>query len=53
MQDLEVNETIGEGTFGRVKIVEHSETHASYALKVQTKEMLLQCDQVDHVNSEV
>ena len=39
--------------FGRVKIVEHGETHASYALKVQTKEMLLQCDQVDHVNSEV
>lgn len=52
MSDLTIGPVVGEGTFGRVKIVFGNDEKLSYALKVQKKEMLIQCDQVEHVNSE-
>ena len=50
--DLAFGVTLGEGTFGRVKLVQHRPTRKTFALKCLTKMHLIANEQVDHVASE-
>ena len=52
MKDLLVHSFLGRGTFGRVSLVEHSQSSRKYALKVQKKQLLLSSGQVGHIVSE-
>lgn len=48
-----VGRTIGEGTYAKVKYAQHSETGKAYALKVLSKEFLIQRGMVDQVKKEI
>ena len=52
LSDLEVKETIGTGTFGRVRLVKHKGTGKHFALKILKKQEILRMKQVDHILSE-
>ena len=43
MSDLEIGETLGVGTFGRVRLVRHAPTGAYYALKTLRKDTVSSC----------
>eukprot|EP00011_Vannellida_sp_DIVA3-517-6-12_P002842 CAMPEP_0114607050 /NCGR_PEP_ID=MMETSP0168-20121206/1872_1 /TAXON_ID=95228 ORGANISM="Vannella sp., Strain DIVA3 517/6/12" /NCGR_SAMPLE_ID=MMETSP0168 /ASSEMBLY_ACC=CAM_ASM_000044 /LENGTH=486 /DNA_ID=CAMNT_0001817923 /DNA_START=114 /DNA_END=1571 /DNA_ORIENTATION=- len=48
-----LTKTIGEGSFGKVKIGVHSETKQKYAVKVMKKSMLLEARLVDQIKREI
>jgi len=50
--DLKVGHTLGEGTFGRVKLVIHSSTQTVYVLKSMRKAMIVLWHQMTHVANE-
>lgn len=52
LSDFSVSSTLGTGTFGRVKLVQHKETGEFYAMKILKKRKLIQMKQVLHVRSE-
>jgi len=52
MDDLEVMRTLGQGTFGRVKMVRHKPTDSAYALKCMRKGQMIAMKQVEHVMNE-
>lgn len=52
LSDLEMCETVGTGTFGRVRLVKHKETGKYAALKILKKQEVLRMKQVDHVMAE-
>lgn len=52
LADLKDVGTLGIGTFGRVKLVEHKPTGVRYALKCMRKRQLIEMKQVEHVINE-
>ncbi|ORC92703.1 protein kinase A catalytic subunit [Trypanosoma theileri] len=52
LQDLEMGETIGTGTFGRVRLCKHKGTGRYLALKILKKQEILRMKQVDHILAE-
>ncbi|CAM38092.1 protein kinase A catalytic subunit [Leishmania braziliensis MHOM/BR/75/M2904] len=52
LSDLEMRETVGTGTFGRVRLVRHKGTGQYAALKILKKQEVLRMKQVDHVMAE-
>eukprot|EP00904_Undaria_pinnatifida_P006548 jgi/Undpi1/3022/HiC_scaffold_14.g06399.m1 len=53
LHDLEVMETLGTGTFGRVRLVRHLDNGNYYALKISKKASIIRMKQVEHVKNEV
>jgi len=53
LKDLQIVRTIGEGTFGRVKLVSHVPTSRLYALKCLQKRSIEQMAQAENVVTEV
>ncbi|KAG5189131.1 camp-dependent protein kinase catalytic subunit [Tribonema minus] len=53
LSDFELHETLGTGTFGRVRMVRHLKTGAYYALKISKKAAIIRMKQVEHVKNEV
>jgi serine/threonine protein kinase len=53
LRDLQLLETVGTGTFGRVRVVVHRSSGATYALKILKKSEILRLKQLDHILSEV
>lgn len=51
-EDLHQMRTLGTGTFGRVKLVEHTKTGKTYALKILTKAKIIRYDQKTNVMNE-
>lgn len=52
LDEFEFISTIGTGTFGRVYLTQHSETHKFYAMKVLKKVEVVRLKQVEHITSE-
>ncbi|XP_040572393.1 cAMP-dependent protein kinase catalytic subunit 3 [Lepeophtheirus salmonis] len=52
LEDFELRETIGTGTFARVCLVKHKFTHAYYALKILSIKDVVRLKQVEHVKNE-
>ena len=52
LSDLSEIGTLGVGTFGRVKLVEHKSTGQKFALKTMRKKQLIALKQVEHVMNE-
>lgn len=52
LSDLELKETLGTGTFGRVRLCRHKQQGAFMALKILKKQEILRMKQVDHILSE-
>lgn len=50
--DLEIFHTLGTGTFGRVKLVEHKQSKQLFALKIITKSKVIQYEQKRNVFNE-
>lgn len=53
MRDLSLLDTVGTGTFGRVRLVVHRPSDAIFALKILKKSEILRLKQVDHIKAEV
>jgi hypothetical protein len=53
LNDLVLSTTVGTGTFGRVRVVQHKPTRDWYALKIMKKSEILRLSQLDHILSEV
>eukprot|EP01139_Manchomonas_bermudensis_P005337 Amastigsp_a174977_92.p1 type:complete len:372 gc:universal Amastigsp_a174977_92:1343-228(-) len=52
LDEFELISTIGTGTFGRVYLTRHVETHKYYAMKVLKKVEVVRLKQVEHITSE-
>ncbi|CCW64951.1 unnamed protein product [Phytomonas sp. EM1] len=52
LSDLELLETVGTGTFGRVRICRYKESSKFCALKIMKKQEILRMKQVDHTLAE-
>eukprot|EP01061_Rhynchopus_euleeides_P011581 TRINITY_DN21139_c0_g1_i1.p1 TRINITY_DN21139_c0_g1~~TRINITY_DN21139_c0_g1_i1.p1 ORF type:complete len:324 (+),score=110.38 TRINITY_DN21139_c0_g1_i1:150-1121(+) len=50
LEDLQLRETLGTGTFGRVRLVKH--TTGFYAMKILKKQEIIRMKQVDHILAE-
>ena len=50
--DLEIRRILGVGTFGRVKLVVHKPTKATFALKCMRKAQVVETNQLQHVQHE-
>ena len=46
--DFQLHETLGTGTFGRVRMVKHMRTSQFYALKISKKAAIIRMKQVRH-----
>lgn len=53
LENFELKETLGTGTFGRVRLVVCNVDQKHYALKMLKKVDILRLKQVDHIKSEV
>jgi serine/threonine protein kinase len=53
LADFQLHETLGTGTFGRVRMVKHLRTGAFYALKISKKAAIIRMKQVEHVKNEI
>lgn len=52
LQEYEVMQTLGTGSFGRVRLAKHKTTGEFVALKMLKKAEILRLKQVDHIISE-
>ncbi|KAJ1932450.1 cAMP-dependent protein kinase catalytic subunit, partial [Linderina pennispora] len=52
LDDFDVFRTVGTGSFGRVRLVQHRGSGKHYAMKVLKKSHVVRAKQVEHVNSE-
>ena len=52
LEDLQIHNTVGSGTFGRVRMVTHTPTNVMYALKSMRKLKLIDLKQVEHAINE-
>lgn len=43
---------IGKGTFGKVFLVEHAQTHKLYAMKCIRKDIILENEQMENIQLE-
>ena len=46
LSDFEIKKRIGEGTFGKVFLVEHKETQILYAMKCIRKDLIIEHNQL-------
>ena len=46
LSDFEIKKRIGEGTFGKVFLVEHKETQLMYAMKCIRKDLIIEHNQL-------
>jgi len=53
LADYDIKQTIGTGSFGRVKLIKHKVSGAYHALKILQKADIVKLKQVDHILSEV
>lgn len=53
LDDFDQGDTLGTGTFGRVRLVQHKPTSKYYALKILKKSEIIRLKQVQHIQSEV
>lgn len=52
LEDFEIKNALGTGTFGRVVLVRHTPTKEYFALKILTIKEIIRLKQVEHVKSE-
>jgi serine/threonine protein kinase len=52
LEDFELHETLGTGTFGRVRLVKHKKTDQYYAMKILKKQTIIRLKQVEHISNE-
>ena len=52
LDEFEILETLGTGTFGRVRLVKHKSTGKYFALKALKKSEVIRLKQVEHIRSE-
>jgi protein kinase A len=52
LQDYDVMQTLGTGSFGRVRLAKHKSSGDFVALKMLKKAEILRLKQVDHIISE-
>lgn len=52
LEDMEIKNALGTGTFGRVVLVQHTPSEDYFALKMLTISEVLKLKQVDHVKNE-
>lgn len=52
LNEFDFLQTIGTGSFGRVKLARHKKTNKIYAIKMLKKAEILRLKQVDHIYSE-
>ena len=52
LQDIEMLQTVGTGSFGRVRIARNKKTGEFVAMKILKKGEILRLKQVDHIISE-
>lgn len=53
LNDYNIKQTLGTGSFGRVKLVLHTKENKFFALKILKKVEILKLKQVDHILSEI
>ncbi|CAM9381802.1 unnamed protein product [Choristocarpus tenellus] len=53
LHDFDVMETLGTGTFGRVRLVRHFDDDRFFALKISKKASIIRMKQVEHIKNEV
>lgn len=53
LEDYTIKQTVGTGSFGRVKLIFHSKENKYYALKILKKIEIMKLKQVDHILSEI
>ena len=51
-KDFQMMQTVGTGTFGRVRVSKHIETGMIVALKALKKSEVIRLKQVEHINNE-
>ncbi len=52
ISDFDVLETLGTGSFGRVRLGRHKKTKKIYAIKMLKKTEIIRLKQTDHIHSE-
>jgi len=52
LSEFEYMQTIGTGSFGRVKLARHKKTNKIYAVKMLKKAEIIKSKQIDHIYSE-
>lgn len=52
LSDFEIMETLGTGSFGRVRLGKHKRSKKIYAIKMLKKSEIIRLKQVDHIHSE-
>lgn len=52
LKDFEILETLGTGSFGRVRLCKHKETQEYFAIKILKKQTILKLKQVEHIWNE-
>ena len=53
LSDYEMGETLGTGSFGRVKIAKNKKTGEFVAIKIMKKMEILKSKQADHISNEI
>ena len=53
LSDYEMGETLGTGSFGRVKIAKNKKTGEYVAMKIMKKVEILKSKQADHIANEI
>ena len=53
LTDLDLLETVGTGTFGRIRLVKHMAERKYYALKIMKKSRIVRMKQLVHIKSEL
>lgn len=53
LEDYTIKQTVGTGSFGRVKLVFHAKENKYFALKILKKIEIMKLKQVDHILSEI
>ena len=53
LEEYSIKQTVGTGSFGRVKLVHHTKENKFYALKILKKAEIMKLKQVDHILSEI
>lgn len=52
LSDFELKATLGTGSFGRVRLVRHTQYQRVYALKMLSKDIVIRSRQVEHIMNE-
>ena len=53
MSDFQIKETLGTGTFSRVRLARHIMSESFYAIKILKKVDILRLDQLEHTRDEI